>query len=261
MEIARLERVGGVLLLFESGRRLDPESVRKIVDKSGRVSISLDPRQSPDRPAADPASDGALEWLELLIGGMTFDLVGLAPGRPVNLPDIRHRVSLPEEAIQATCEALCLVPGPHLAGGANTIPVVRTLFELIALLAADMGPQLRTICWPPAALATGPEFFRSQAESWQKSGAFPSRILAGYRQMSDGGLQSEGLAFFTGQEIRIEPESVGDCSTAVQLASRLVQQLAQHGPLTQSEEVIAPDGGQMRLVPSGNGKFVRVWRN
>lgn len=202
-----------------------------------------------------------MDWVELLISGMTFDLVGLAPGQTINIPEIRHWVDLPEGTINTPFEALCLMPGPHVAGGANTIPVVRTLFALVAKLAAELQPHLRMICWPPAALAARPEFFRAHAESWTDGGSFPSRLLAGYKQMSDGALQSEGLAFFTGQEIRIEPQSVGDISIATQLAGRLVQQLAQHGPLTQSEEVVAPDGGQMRLVPSGNGKFVRVWRS
>lgn len=261
MDIDRLDRIGGVLLLFEGGERLDAQSVHEIVDKLDNVSISLDPRDNLDRPETHAGSGPALEWLELLIGGMTFDLVGLAPGRSVDVPDIRHWVDMPDGTIQTAFDSLFLMPGPHLAGGANTIPVVRTLFELVARFAAEAPPQLRTICWPPAAMATAPDFFRAHAENWQNGGPFPSRLLAGYKQMSDGGLQSEGLAFFTGQEIRIEPDSVGDYPTATQLAGRLVQQLAQHGPLTQSEEVIAPDGGQMRLVPSGNGKFVRVWRS
>lgn len=267
MDTDRLDRLGGVVLLFEGDspfegcRRLDPRSVREIVDKLDNVSISLDPRDNAEWQQDDPDPAQSMEWLELLIGGMTFDLIGLAPGRTVNIPEIRHWVDLPEGTSLTNFAGLCVLPGPHLAGGANTIPVVRTLFGLVAQIAAELQPQLRMICWPPAAMATTPEFFRVHAESWQNSGPFPYQLLAGYKQMSDGALQSEGLSFFTGQEIRIEPESVGDYATATQLAGRLVQQLAQHGPLTRSEEVMAPDGGQMRLVPSGNGKFVRVWRS
>lgn len=261
MDTNRRDGIGGVLLLFEGGRRLDLQSVRKIVDKLGNVSVSLDPRNTLNGHQGDQVSGQSLEWLELLINGMTFDLLGLAPGRAINIPEIRHWADLPDGMFQARFEALCLMPGPHVAGGANTIPVVRTLFALAAKLAAEMQPYLRMICWPPAALAARPEFFRTHAEIWVDGGSFPSRLLTGYKQMSDGGLQSDGLTFFTGQEIRIEPQSVGDLSIATQLADRLVQQLAQHGPLTQSEEVVAPDGGQMRLVPSGNGKFVRVWRS
>ena len=199
-------------------------------------------------------------WLELLSSAMTFDLVGLDPGKPVNLPEIRNRLDLAGDFRETDCEAICVMPGPHLSGGANSLPVVRVMLGLVAGLSAEL-PNARAIFWHPASMMIGPDLFRSNAESWLNGGPFPARILTGFKHMTDGGLQSEGLAFFTGQEIRIEPDSVGDYQTATLLAGRLVEQLAQHGPLSQIEEVIAPDGNQMRLEPSGNGKFVRVWRS
>ena len=243
------------------------QSIRNAVEKLQRVSISLEPSETQplgeleSRSQSDVLSgEGGLHWLELLCDGLTFDLTGLAPGRSATPPEIRNRLDLPDDFRESTGEPRCILPGPHLSGGINSIPVVRVMFILIAELASTI-PAVCAIFWPPSGTMIGPEFFRATAESWDAGGAFPAQVLTAFKRMNDGGLQSEGLAFFTGQEIRIEPGSVGDHSTATQLAGRLVQQLVQHGPLSQTEEVMAPDGSQMRLEPSGNGKFVRVWRS
>ncbi len=261
MDTDRIDRIGGVLLLFEGGGRPDTRSICKLVDKLDHLSISLDPSKNPNGAQAD-ASEGqqAVTWLELLTNGMTFDLVGLAPGRPMGVPVINHRINLPDGFLETTGEAVCVIPGPHLSGGTNSLPVVRAMLGLVGRLAAAFKP-VRAICWPPAAMMMSADIFCASAENWIKGGPFPAQVLTGFKQMSDGGLQSEGLAHFTGQELRIEPGSVGDYPTAALLAARLIQQLASHGPLLQTEEVIAPDGSQMRLEPSGNGKFVRVWRS
>ena len=261
MDKDRIDRTCGVLLLFEGGKRPDAQAIRKIVDKLDHVSISHDPVENLKIEQADAsAKQRAASWLELLDNGMTYDLVGLAPGAQANFPVINHRKYLPEGFLESTCEAVGLLPGPHISGGFSSLPVVRGLLSLAADLTAAHTP-VRAICWPPAANVVGVEFFRTSAEGWKNGGPFPARVLAGFKPMADGGLQSEGLAHFTGQEIRIEPGSVGDYPTAELLAARLIQQLAQYGPLTGTEEVTAPDGSQMRLEPSGNGKFVRVWQN
>lgn len=261
MDTDRINRMGGVLLLFEGGRRPDTHSIRKLVDKMDYVSISVDPLGNPNiEQAGGRVAQEAATWLELLTNGLTFDLVGLSPGTPIDVPLINHRINLPEGFLETTCEAICVMPGPHLSGGMNSLPVARGMLGLVAGLAVALQP-IRAICWPPAAMMMGASFFCANAKSWVNGGPFPAQILTAFRQMSDGGLQSKGMAHFTGQELRIEPDSVGHYPTAALLAARLVQQLAPHGPLRQTEEVIAPDGSQMRLVPSGNGKFVRVWRS
>lgn len=266
MDTDRIDRAGGLLLLFEGGGRPDAPTIHAVVENFPGVSISHDPAAVPQGgldggSGSDAQGDQPnTTWLELLSNGMTFDLTNLAPGCPSAIPHIRNRFDLPDDLLETARDAISLLPGPHLSGGMNSIPVVRTMLELAAGLAAGL-PQMRAICWVPAAAAIGPEIFTRSVESWVKGGPFPAQVLTGFRRMSDGGLQTEGLAFFTGQEIRIEPDSVGDFGTATQLANRLVQQLVQHGPLNQTEEVMAPDGSQMRLEPSGNRKFVRVWRS
>jgi hypothetical protein len=257
MDSGRVDRTGGLLLLFERSGRPNAADVRAAVERLAGHSISHDPSAAL-HDVALPQPDTS--WLELLCNGMTYDLTNLAPGKSANIPDIRSSIDLPDDLFETTQDAISLLAGLHLSGGINSIPVVRMMLELAASLASVL-PRIRAVCWSPAAVVIRPEVFGQSVESWVKGGPYPAQVLTGFKKTSDGGLQIEGLAFFTGQEIRIEPDSIGDVPTATQLAGRLVQQLVQHGPLNQTEEVIAPDGSQMRLEPSGNKKFVRVWRS
>ena len=72
-------------------------------------------------------------------------------------------------------------------------------------------------------------------------------------------LQSMGLAYFTGQELRLEADLAMDADSSTRLGLRIAEMLAHRGPLEQVELFAGPDGGTVRLEPSGNGRFVRVW--
>jgi hypothetical protein len=71
-------------------------------------------------------------------------------------------------------------------------------------------------------------------------------------------MQSEGLAFFTGQELRIEPELAAAGPRAAQIALRLIHALVERGPVEGPENVLGPSGEPLRLQPSPNRRFVRV---
>jgi hypothetical protein len=74
-----------------------------------------------------------------------------------------------------------------------------------------------------------------------------------------GGIESRGLSYFTGQELRIEPGAAADEGQATLLALRLAGQLIYQGRLETTEQATAPNGATLRLEPSSNGRFVRVW--
>jgi hypothetical protein len=94
--------------------------------KSGEFSISID-------PSAEFAMGGAVRaragegWLELLVNGLTFDVVGLSPGKGAEQPACVHSYSLPAGSEPFGLEAVTVRPGPHLAGGQTMAPVLRSL--------------------------------------------------------------------------------------------------------------------------------------
>lgn len=157
-----------------------------------------------------------------------------------------------------TAEAVTLRPGPHLAGGATMVPVVRMLASVAASLCRLQG--ISAVAWHPARCWSAPDAFRESVRRWVDGGVFPGLILAALSLSPDRGLHSEGLALFTGQELRLEPEILEDRAEAVKLAVRLLDFLVERGRIDGPETLTGPDSSLLRLEPSENGRFVRVCR-
>ena len=241
-----------VSLLFAAGRRPTAETIRERVESQSGFSISFDPEIE-----GAPGETGTT-WLELLANGLTFDLTGLAPGPAAPPPPCVHTYALAEGIEPADLEAVSLRPGPHLAGGHAMIPVIRSL----AWLGASLG-QLEgvlAIAWHPARSLSAPGYFRNGVLRWIEGGVFPGLGLTALAMAADGGMQSEGLALFAGQELRIEPELASDRVEAARIAVRLIDFLVDSGRIDAERRIKGPDGQVLRLEPSANGQFVRVWR-
>ena len=93
-----------------------------------------------------------------------------------------------------------------------------------------------------------------------EGGVFPGLGLAALVPTPDGGMHSQGLALFTGQELRLEPDLASDRATGAKIGLRLMHWLVEHGRLEAPERIPGPDGEPLRMEPSSNGRFVRVWR-
>lgn len=202
--------------------------------------------------------DQSPRWLELLVNGLTFDIVGLAPGQPMPMPARAHAVGLPPEPEMGVLEAVALRPGPHLAEGGAMKPVLRALAGLAAHLATL--PGVRAVAWPSARTWCEPGQYRDTILRWTEGGAFPAFCLAALAPAPDGGMQSEGLALFTGQELRIEPGLARDRAAAGKIGIRLLHWLSERGRIARPLSLEGPDGVPLRLEPSANRRYVRVWR-
>lgn len=233
-------------LLFGSGQRPDIAALNALAAEHGHFSVCHVHR-------AESAAIGA----ELLAQGLTFDLDGLAPagGKPV--PECAYRFDAPDDVQANMVEALTLVPGPHLSGGPAMIPVVWGMLRLAVNLSRLDG--LVALAWHPARSWIGPRYFASMTRTWLEGGVFPARGLVGLETVADGALQSEGTAFFTGQEIRVEPELMGDDARAANIAVRLIDHLVENGPCLEVSQMVGPEGRALHVAPSSNGRMVRVW--
>ena len=245
------ERRAAVSLLFSRGKRPDARDIDRLAEGNGGFSISFAPEQS---SSDDPEAGG---WLELLASGLTFDLSGLAPGAAAESPPYRRSLAIDEDSLH-TFEALTLAPGPHLSGGARMLPIIRALAVLGASLARLEG--VRAIAWHTSRCWSEPALYRDGVLRWVEGGVFPALTLTSLVMSPDGGMQSEGLALFTGQEIRLEPEIVDDSAEAAKLAVRLLDHLIERGKVDARDTIVGPNGSPLRLDPSPNGRFVRVCR-
>jgi hypothetical protein len=256
-EIGTQHLGSAVSLLFAAGRRPGADSIRQLAEKQAGFSISFDPGSEQMRGEAAPGEPGQ-EWLELLANGLTFDLVGLAPGAPAEPPPCVHAYALPANAEPVGMDALTVRPGPHLAGGHTMIPIVRSLAWLAATLAQIDGVE--AVAWHPARSWCGADYFRQGVLRWIEGGVFPGLGLTALAATADGGMHSEGLALFTGQELRIEPELMSDKAAGAKIAVRLIDYLVEAGRIEAPQRISGPDGRPLRLEPSVNGRFVRAWR-
>jgi hypothetical protein len=247
-----------LLLLFRAGERPGAGAVRHAVEAAGSLSISHD-------AAVSDGADGEPLWLELLADGLTFDLVGIAPGPAARgtLPAVgaqmRNRYAVRPDFAEAAAEALSLAPGPHLRGGQSAMPLVRAQTALGAALVRQF-PRVEAVAWVPARTLMGPAHFLAAIEAWLAGGPFPAPGLTAFRHIMGGALQSEGLAFFTGQELHFEHVAFPDPVAATQLGLRLVNELVKHGPLTTRTAFAGPGVAPVAIEPSRNRRFLRVGR-
>lgn len=222
------------------------------------MSIGHDPLPD-DATHAEALWPGQLHWIELLRSGLTFDCSGLAPGPAAPFPQLVHRFDLPALPDPATCEALVLRPGPHVAAGGNSLPLMRELLALGCDLVRQFD-DLVAVGWSPAGTAIGRRYFESVTSAWLDGGPFPALGLTAFVETPDGALETTGLAFWIGQEMRIEPPLSADRIAATRLGIRLVNHLVLIGGLAEDDRIVAPDGTRLVLRPSRSRAVIGVWR-
>lgn len=223
------------------------------------VSISHDPVPE-STPHAETLWPAQQHWLELLCDGLTFDLAGLAPGPGGPFPELRYRFDLATMPVAADgLEVLTLRPGPHLVAGGSAMPVMRAMLALACELVRHFD-DLVAVGWGPTQSAIGRRFFESVAAAWLEGGPFPALGLTAFAETPDGALESTGLAFWIGQELRIEPPLSSDRVAATRLGIRLVNHLVIRGGLAEDERIIAPDGAPLVLRPARSKTLVSVQR-
>lgn len=242
-----------VSLLFEPGKRPRSREIRSLATQSGHFALSLDPARGPGGASeADPG------WLELLTSGLTFDLRGLEPAAPSFAPPQAYIYGLPATFAGEEYEAVLLMPGPHLAAGRAMFPVVRCMALLAARL-VDL-PNVRAVAWHCARALSAPDHFRDGVQRWIEGGAFPGLGLTALFPTTDGGLQSEGLSLFTGQEMRLSPELVFDRQEGTKIALRVIHWLVENGTIREPQEVTGPSGEILRLEPQPDQSIICVCR-
>lgn len=249
-EACSLQNSVGVVLAFSEGSRPCRETVRALMTGHPRFMIGFNPSFKPSaRPASSRKTDGLAptEWLELLSDGLSFDLIGLAPGPSAILPDISRMHGFEGNLPSASVEAVGLFPGPHIAESEASLPIFRAMMGLTAeLIHALEGVQ--AICWAPARSAIHPAIFGRSVNEWMKGGRFPTHGLVGF-DFERGKLRSEGLSFFAGREVLFDEELAREREEAIDLASRLVHEIVAIGPLEGPVELQVGNGRKVLLDP------------
>lgn len=233
-------------LLFEAGKR---PAASDVVRHAETLS------EAPGFGVAHCPPD-AEGWIELLSMGLSFDCLGLKPAKPVPLPPQVQLFGLESGFADKQLEAIELVPGPHLAGGERLMPLVRGMVGLGAQLAALDG--VVAVCWRPAGSWMEPGYYRRIASEWLRGGAFPALGLTSLERHGDGVMASHGLAYLTGQELRLRPKPGASAAETARLAVRLIDEFVYAGPLRERAQYSGPQGEDLVAVPDEDGGLVMV---
>ena len=249
----------GLYLLFEPGARPQRSDVLAMVEALDLVWVSHVPASGPVDPQDTvKGRDGYSEqWLELMSSGLTFDLLDMAPAPGVAVPQVVHRVAVAAECDPHDKEAMVLVPGPHLADGANSLPIIRAMLDLGCKMARRLE-GVEAICWSPARSATDKELFCRSVEGWTEGGPFPAFGLTSFGADEEGHFASEGLSFFVGQELRLHPTLAQDRLAATRLGMRLVHEIVSAGRVGEAREFATEDGERYTLNPVPDSDIVEV---
>jgi len=241
--------LSGFGLLFPGGSRPDAPAIARLLQSDPQAARAFAIAHRPD------PEEG---WLELLSHGLTFELAGLAPAPGGEAPELAHRYGFAPQSALPEGEWLSLTAGRHLSGGRNLQPVVRSMAAiLLGLLALD---GLLAVAWGPARTVLAPDYARRALGAWLAGGAFPALGLTALVRDESGAMLSEGLGFFTGQELRIDPILAQNPATAGKIAIRLIHSLVDGWKVEAPVEIAGPQGERLGVEPAANGRILQVWR-
>ncbi|GGZ10392.1 hypothetical protein [Novosphingobium colocasiae] len=237
----------GLSLLFAAGERPDAAQMAGVLAQAGDAGMGAAITH------VSPPSEG---WAEILVSGLAFDLSGLQPAPAAPARPFDHAYGFAADVPDGLREAVLLVPSGHISAGAALAPVVRAMVGLAANLVLNL--PVVAVQWHPARTVIEPRTFVRIIMNWLSGGAFPALGLTALTRAEDGSVASSGLAYFTGQEVRIEGRSDEAPADAIKQAIRVVDFLARIGPLDRP----CPVEGMPGLIaePSQYGKLVWVWR-
>lgn len=255
--------IPSLLLLFPRGKRPGSDALRDVLNdvshgalpRADGIAVSLD---HSDITGSD--EDGP--WFELIANAVTMELRGFGAAKSSDAMTAKALSASIDEAAEAAgfgqLEALMLHVSPHLESGAMATPVLRALCSAGARIGAHLE-HLAAFAWPDSGVLVAPARFNQMIDDWSTASQPSAAFFVGFRDEIDRGMVSRGLARFTQQELRLEPELVEDRSDAIRLGQRVAAQLIPMGRMSEAQEFTLPDTRILRLEPSANGRFVRAF--
>ena len=234
-------------LLFAAGTRPDLAAIEHLFAETA-------PGGLPGRLVASAGADCSAT--QVLVNGLTFDIAGLAPAKPLPVVTAHHRHGLDD--LTEPLEAITSAPGEHISAGAAMVPVTRALLGFAANL--SLALPVRAVCWHPARSWIEPGLFARLALNWAAGGPFPAVGLTGLTIGEEGAVTSRGLAHFTGQEMHLEASEGESTAEMLHIAAQVLDALVTGGRIEEPRRITLP-GETLLAEPSKFSGQVWVWRN
>jgi len=204
-----------------------------------------------------PSQYQNLDRLRAMIGGMTFDLV-------------RHSVQETEQSLAANglehifCErpvkqlsGISIAISENIAVGKGNETINRTLLQL----ARHIGQSIKadSIIWQPAQLHIGFDYFVGAIEHYIAGGPFPVLVQIAISATPEGEMQTRGLSYFAGQEIRMSAPTNYAANEVVKRLVRIAHDIATNGRIEEeSEQDGFIPGETLTIIPDEDGQSVEI---
>ncbi len=218
----RVENSAPLILLFDEDAQSIAEQFRRLFS-------------GPELTFFVKSAPSAVGEFSILNDGVSLTLRMLPPSVQVS---VSHRIFTNYDVACAKC-MIELSFNAHVAGGERIPPVVLSLLSTGAAIGKSL--KAKAVFWQPANVLSETNYFAEAVTSYANGGAFP--ILSTIDFVFDEqnfALSTSGLAWFSGQELKLEGDAVHLGKTELaRRAVRLSHDIAVNGPVL-NEQVI-PD--------------------
>lgn len=124
--------------------------------------------------------------------------------------------------------------GDHVGAGRMSPAVVAHLLELAGHLGEILDAA--AVLWNPARILSGFPYFSEAIGQYRAGGAFPVLALVDFTVVASGGLISNGLSWFSGQELVVESDGLS-VTELMRRAVRISHDIAVNGPIETAMEI------------------------
>lgn len=121
--------------------------------------------------------------------------------------------------------------GTHVAGGERVPAIIQALLEVARRLGSSLGAQ--AVIWHPAGVVSGFAYFSEAVGDYSAGGAIPVLALVNFKAGSDEVINSTGLSYLSGQELRVA-RSTMDNSDMMRRVVRVVHDVAVNGQISET---------------------------
>lgn len=204
-----------------------------------------------------PSQYQNLDRLRAVISGMTFELVHQNAEeieQSLAAKDLDHIFCEPPEK---PLSGIGITLTEHITSGMGNGTINRALLQL----ARHVGQSIKanSIIWRPAQLHIGFDYFAGAIEHYIAGGPFPVLVQIAISETPDGDLQTSGLSYFAGQEIRMTAPANYAPNEVVKRLVRIAHDIATNGKIDEETEVEGFIAGEtLFITPRENGQTVDI---
>ncbi len=189
----------------------------------------------------------------LVYRGVAFDYAIDAQ----QMPAADHEIFCDTD-LGATRSGISLRLGAAVASGQHVPAVIKALMLLGESLGANLSAK--AAFWRPASVVSGFSYYAETVRQYESGAAFPCFVCIGFDTSTDENIQTQGLAWLSGQELVFERDQL-PVNEAMRYVVRLVHDIATNGAVESTIDVPGMNNSEkLILIPDAENSTLFVRR-